>query len=70
MSLPRLGLSRYGENLADGWNGYNEWSTELDADAWQGSRQVGDVLVKKACEHKACGHFRCERGLRIGGIEI
>lgn len=56
--------------MADGWEGYNQWSARLEAEAWQGSKQVGDILIKKACEHTACGHFKCERGLRIGGIEI
>jgi hypothetical protein len=56
--------------MADGWQGYSEWSQEFEADAWRGSKQAGDILIKKACEHTACSHFKCERGLRIGGIEI
>ncbi|HKS41496.1 MAG TPA: hypothetical protein VJX74_12855 [Blastocatellia bacterium] len=55
--------------------GYHEFSIELEhqldeQQAWQGSKQYSDVLIKKACEHSQCGHFKCERGLRIGGIEI
>ncbi|HKQ03889.1 MAG TPA: hypothetical protein VJ464_02065 [Blastocatellia bacterium] len=38
--------------------------------AWLGARVVNGVLIKKACEHAACSHYRCERALRIGGIEI
>ena len=38
--------------------------------AWKGSKQVSGILIKKACEHPRCGHYRCERGLRIEGIEI
>lgn len=54
--------------------GYQDWSeefeTELEESAWQGSKPVAGVLIKKACEHPACSHFKCERGLRMGGIEI
>jgi hypothetical protein len=56
--------------MADGWEGYSEWSTEVEADAWRGSKQVGQLLIKKACERPACGHFKCERDVRIGGIAI
>ena len=55
--------------------GYHEFSIELEQQfdeqlAWQGSKPVSGILIKKACEHSQCGHFKCERGLRIGGIEI
>lgn len=55
--------------------GYNEFSIELEQQldeqvAWKGSKQLSAVLIKKACEHPFCSHFKCERGLRIGGIEI
>lgn len=60
----------YDAMMADNWEGYNEWSTELEAKAWRGSKQVGDILIKKACEHLTCSHFKCERSVRIGGIEI
>lgn len=52
---------------------YDESSTHLAQDeyeAWHGSTLVGDILIKKACEHTSCPHTRCVRGLRIGGIEI
>ena len=62
--------SEYDEVMADDWDGYSEWSTELEAKAWRGSKQVGQLLIKKACEHSACGHFRCERDLRVGGIAV
>lgn len=56
------------------WQGYAEWSRELEQSAWCGAKAIntayGQVLVKKACEHSTCGHSKCERGLRIGGIEI
>ena len=54
--------------------GYQEWSEQLEAkleaEAWRGAKNVSGVLIKKACEHHTCSHFRCERGLRMGGIEI
>lgn len=50
--------------------GYSEWSTDLEATAWQGAQQVGDVLIKKACEHSTCGHFQCSKSTRLAGIEI
>ena len=54
--------------------GYQEWSeqleTELEASAWRGSQAINGILIKKACEHPACSHFKCERGLRIGGFEL
>jgi len=55
---------------AEDFEGYTEWSADLDRDPWQGAREVGDVLIKKACEHSACSHFQCSRSQRIGGIEI
>ena len=29
--------SDYDEVMADGWEGYSEWSTEVEASAWRGS---------------------------------
>ena len=52
------------------FEGYAEYSLELEAGAWQGAQTVGDVLIKKACEHTTCSHFACSRNLRMGGIEI
>jgi len=56
--------------MADDFEGYSEWSAELEAKAWQGSKSVGNILIKKACEHTSCSHFRCERNLRVGAIAI
>ena len=55
--------------------GYHEFSIELEQQldeqqAWRSSKKFSTVLIKKACEHHSCSHFKCERGLRIGGIEI
>jgi hypothetical protein len=54
----------------DNFEGYSEWSSELESTAWQGAQQVGDVLIKKACEHTSCGHFQCSKSTRLAGIEI
>jgi hypothetical protein len=55
--------------------GYQEFSIELEKElneqaAWNGSKQFSGVHIKKACEHRTCSHFRCERSIRMGGIEI
>ena len=55
--------------------GYHEFSIELEQEldeqeAWKGSEQFNEVLIKKACEHTRCPHTRCARLQRIGGIEI
>jgi hypothetical protein len=32
---------------------------------------LGEILLKKQCEHARCPHHKCERkDLRIGGIDI
>jgi len=61
--------------MAEMWEGYDDWSQELEQsadepEAWRGAKNVSGVLIKKACEHPACSHFKCERGLRMGGIAI
>jgi hypothetical protein len=43
--------------------------------AWKDAKQVnteaGAILIKKACEHVKCSHFKCERkDLRYNGIAI
>ena len=68
---------------ADDFEGYTEWSEDLDAvwmaeqekQAWDGAKPVtlddgAQVLVKKACEHTTCPLHKCEKSTRIGGIEI
>ena len=58
--------------MAEMWEGYEEWSEELESqlDAWRGAKNVAGVLIKKACEHPACSHYKCERGLRRGGMDL
>jgi hypothetical protein len=55
--------------------GYLEFSIELEQEldeqeAWKGSKQFNEVLIKKACEHTSCPHTRCAKAVRVGGIEI
>ena len=55
---------------ADDFEGYSQWSSDIEEAAWDGAKEVEGVLIKKACEHNTCSHFRCEKNLRLGGIEI
>jgi hypothetical protein len=55
--------------------GYHEFSIELEQhldeqEAWKGSEQFNEVLIKKACEHLTCPHTTCQREVRLGGIAI
>ena len=55
--------------------GYHEFCIELEQRldeqaAWNGSKSVSGLLIKKACEHLDCPHTRCERSIRVGGIEV
>ena len=52
------------------WEGYSDWSQAVEDAAWTGAKEFNGVMVKKQCEHKDCSHFRCEKNLRLGGIEI
>ena len=52
------------------WEGYSDWSQAVEDAAWTGAQEFNGVLVKKACEHEDCSHLRCEKNLRLGGIEI
>jgi hypothetical protein len=61
--------------MAEMFEGYEDWSQEIEQtadepEAWRGAKNVSGVLIKKTCEHPACSHFKCERGLRMGGIAI
>ena len=66
----------YDAVMAKIFDGYSEWSQELEqsaddeGEAWRGAKNVAGVLIKKACEHPTCSHYKCERGLRIGGMEL
>jgi len=55
--------------------GYQEFSTEVEQkldeeSAWNDSKNLNGVLIKKSCEHLDCPHTKCERSIRVGGIEI
>jgi hypothetical protein len=55
--------------------GYQGFSIDLEQqldeqEAWNGSKEVLGILIKKACEHSDCPHTRCVKSIRLGGIEI
>ena len=53
----------------DDWQGYSEWSTELE----QGqiiNTPHGEILINKECAHTTCRTTLCERDVRVGGIAI
>ena len=52
------------------FEGYSEFSADLEEAAWNGAQSFNGVLIKKACEHTRCLHFGCQQSTRIGGIEI
>jgi len=68
--LYSLTESEYDEVMADDWQGYSEWSQDVEAANWNGAQSVNGILIKKACEHLTCSHFKCERNPRVGAISI
>ena len=72
--LHQVGEAEYDEVMQlmaqDDFEGYSEWSSDIEEAAWDGAREFNGVMVKKQCEHKDCSHFRCEKNLRLGGVEI
>ena len=55
--------------VEDGWQGYSEWSTELE----QGTvidTPRGQILINRSCSHAACKTTKCERGATFEGIAI
>ena len=74
--LHQVSESEYDEVMSlmaedeSGWQGYGEWAADVESAAWNGAQEFNGVMVKKACEHQDCPHFRCEKNLRLGGIEI
>jgi hypothetical protein len=38
---------------------------------WKAAKNDNGILIKKACEHLTCSHYRCERtDLKVGAIAI
>ena len=72
--LHQVSESEYDEVMSllaeDNFEGYSQWSADVESAAWNGAQEFNGVMVKKQCEHKDCSHFRCERSTRLGGIEI
>jgi hypothetical protein len=56
-------------SVDDGWQGYSEWSEELDRKSIVNTPH-GEILIKKECSHSTCRSTRCEKDVRIGGIAI
>ena len=58
----------------EGYQAYEQWSAENEASAWRGSKAFnsphGEILIKKACEHRDCPYTQCAKALRLEGIEI
>ena len=50
--------------------GYEDWSRELEAEAWNGAKEFDGVLIKRGCEHSGCSHFECQKSTRLDGFEI
>ena len=53
----------------DGWQGYSEWSQELE----QGTvidTPRGQILINKECAHLSCRTTRCENGATYQGMAI
>ena len=57
------------EASAADYEGYGEWSTELEQGQMVDSPH-GQILINKECSHKDCHTTRCERDVRVGGIAI
>ena len=53
----------------DGWQGYSEWSQELEQGQIVNTTH-GEILINKECAHPACRTTRCERDVRVGGIAV
>ena len=74
--LHQVSESEYDEVMSlmaedkNGLQGYSEWSQKLENEAWHGSKECKEILIKKACEHRNCPHTRCAKAVRIGGVEI
>ena len=62
----------------DNFEGYGEWSAELEQSAWAGAVEVetenGAVMVKPQCEriglHRNCTAYACKRAMREGGFDL
>ena len=70
--------SEYDEVMADGWEGYEVWSADLEQAAFEREQERrsivntphGQLLIKRDCNHSDCKSSRCSREVRIGGIAV
>ena len=53
----------------DDWQGYSEWSDELDRASIVNTPH-GEILIKKECSHSTCRTTRCEKGATYQGMAI
>ena len=53
----------------DGWQGYNEWSQELEQGTGIDTPR-GQILINRDCSHTDCRTTRCEKGATYQGIAI
>ena len=53
----------------DGWQGYSEWSQELEQGQIVDTPR-GQILINKECAHPVCLTTRCEKDVRVGGIAV
>jgi hypothetical protein len=53
----------------DDWQGYSEWSTELEQGTVINTPR-GQILINKECAHTACRTTQCEKDATYQGIAI
>jgi hypothetical protein len=52
------------------WEGYSDFSADLEEAAWDGAKPFNSILIKRSCEHSGCSHFECQKSTRLDGFEI
>lgn len=70
--------SEYDAVMADDWEGYEDWSADLEQAAFEREQERrsivntphGELLIKRDCTHSDCKWSRCSREVRLMGIAI
>ena len=60
------------------WVGYEDWSRDVEQAQFEAEQERratvetehGSILMVRDCGHTGCKTSRCERSIRLGGIEI